>query len=169
MFRFVLPLLLVIASPSLLFAQEFKSRPELLEQCLNKKKPQFHQSCIGLMANDCMANNDGGETTVGMGSCAEAERIFWDVRLNKVYKQLVRAEEKNDSEAKSEGWNAPEKLAPLRDMQRKWIGYRDALCDYEYSQWGGGTGGGPAITSCLMSETARQALILESYLSYWER
>ena len=102
-----------------------------------------------------------------MGFCADAELNYWDAKLNAVYKKLVEAEKANDAEAKKEGWSAPEKLAPLKDMQRKWIGYRDALCDYEYSQWGGGTGGGPAIISCLMGETARQALILENYLAYW--
>ena len=148
-------------------AQDFTTKPELIDQCLAEKKPEFHRTCIGIMANDCMSNNDGGETTVGMGFCADAELNYWDAKLNAVYKKLVEAEKANDAEAKKEGWNAPEKLAPLKDMQRKWIGYRDALCDYEYSQWGGGTGGGPAIISCLMGETARQALILENYLAYW--
>ena len=44
-----------------------------------------------------------------------------------------------------------EKIADsLRDMQRAWITFRDAKCDWETVQWGGGTGAGPARLSCLM-------------------
>jgi uncharacterized protein YecT (DUF1311 family) len=50
-------------------------------------------------------------------------------------------------------------------MQRAWIGYRDAACAYEESQWGGGTGGGPASVDCAMRLTARQALALEARLA----
>ena len=47
-------------------------------------------------------------------------------------------------------------------MQRAWIGWRDATCDYERAQWGGGTGGGPATVACLMRLTGEQALYLET-------
>lgn len=157
---------LILALPAQ--SQDLVTKPELIDQCLLEKKPQFHQSCLGVMASDCMNNNHGGDTTVGMGYCFDAELTVWDNKLNAIYKKLVRVETANDADAKSEGWNAPEKLPPLKEMQRKWISYRDALCDYEYSQWGGGTGGGPAIISCLASETGRQYLILKSFLSQGE-
>ena len=50
-------------------------------------------------------------------------------------------------------------------MQRAWIGYRDAACAYEASQWGGGTGAGPAAVGCMMTLTGRQALALEEKLA----
>ena len=50
-------------------------------------------------------------------------------------------------------------------MQRAWIAYRDAACAYEASQWGGGTGAGPAATGCMMTLTGRQALALEERLA----
>ena len=54
----------------------------------------------------------------------------------------------------------PKQAEALRDMQRAWITFRDAACDYERSQWGGGTGGGPATLACLMRMTGEQALLL---------
>ena len=38
----------------------------------------------------------------------------------------------------------------------------DATCDYDYSQWGGGTGGGPAIAGCMMRMTGEQAIYLRA-------
>ena len=49
----------------------------------------------------------------------------------------------------------------LRGMQRAWIAYRDAKCEFVRAQWSGGTGQGPAMLSCLMQETGRQALWLQ--------
>ena len=53
----------------------------------------------------------------------------------------------------------------LRAMQRAWIGFRDATCDYERSLWGGGTGGGPATAACLMRMTGEQTLYLERMMA----
>jgi uncharacterized protein YecT (DUF1311 family) len=46
-------------------------------------------------------------------------------------------------------------------MQRAWIEFRDKACTYEAALWQGGTGQGPAAISCLMEQTARQALSLD--------
>ena len=59
---------------------------------------------------------------------------------------------------------------PIREREvdpeifKRWIGYRDATCDYERSQWGGGTGGGPATLGCLMRLTGEQTLYLEQIM-----
>jgi uncharacterized protein YecT (DUF1311 family) len=59
-----------------------------------------------------------------------------------------------DAGAKADGLTVPPVAEALRDMQRAWIAYRDASCDYERAQWGGGTGGGPATAGCLMRTRA---------------
>ncbi|PJI92292.1 uncharacterized protein YecT (DUF1311 family) [Yoonia maricola] len=110
-------------------------------------------ACIGASANQCMTNTPGGESTVGMGGCLERERSYWDGRLNDVYQQLL-AQQGDDAAVTNN----------LRAMQRAWITYRDARCDYEYVQWEGGTGGGPALLACLMQTTGEQVLVLEQYL-----
>ncbi|MEO0774677.1 MAG: lysozyme inhibitor LprI family protein, partial [Pseudomonadota bacterium] len=66
----------------------------------------------------------------------------------------------SDAEMASIGASVASQEEALRAMQRAWIAYRDATCDYEYSQWGGGTGGGPALIGCIMRETGEQTLYL---------
>jgi uncharacterized protein YecT (DUF1311 family) len=103
------------------------------------------RACIGLSAGDCMETTAMGSTTVGMGFCLDRELTLWDGRLNAAYRDLM--------------------AAALRAMQRGWIAFRDARCDYERAQWGGGTGGGPATLACLMQMTGEQALYLEATLA----
>ena len=109
-----------------------------------------------------MANTQGGETTVGMGGCLDREWQYWDARLNAAYQHQMARAKAIDAEMAGLGVTVPRQSDALREMQRAWIPFRDAKCGYEYSQWGGGTGGGPAITACLMAETGEQALYLEN-------
>ncbi len=118
------------------------------------------ESCIGASANACMTATFDGSTTVGMGFCISEELAFWDGELNAVYQELRTRERGRDS-----GLDGTVSLADaLRDMQRTWIAYRDATCDYERAQWGGGTGGGPATVGCLMRMTGEQAIFLRQML-----
>lgn len=147
--------------------QDFKMRLEFAEQCLEGKAGADRYACVGLAANDCQEINEGGGTTVGMGYCINRELEWWDGRLNAAYGELSARETADDAEAKSGGWSVPEKLPALKEMQRKWIAYRDALCEHEAVQWGGGTGSGPAYLACLMAETARQSFVLHDRLDYF--
>lgn len=116
------------------------------------------RACIGESANRCMEANQSGSSTVGMGGCISMELGWWDAMLNAEYKALMKREKADDKEYGGDG--IPSKADALRQMQRAWIGFRDATCDYERSQWGGGTGGGPATIGCHMRLTAEQALYL---------
>ena len=107
------------------------------------------------------ATSDGG-TTVGMGYCLGQEFEYWDGRLNSAYGAIRTKAKAQDGEMADLGSSAPATATALRDMQRAWITYRDATCDFERSLWGGGTGGGPAQTGCLLSMTGEQTLYLES-------
>ena len=126
------------------------------------------RNCIGESANACMGTG-GGSSTPGMGFCASQELAFWDARLNAAYSSLVQIERDLDAEATTLGGNIPPRADALRNMQRAWITYRDAACVYEFAQWGGGTGGGPANAWCLMQITAEQALALEGRLEDHKR
>ena len=90
-----------------------------------------------------------------MSGCLDRELQYWDAKLNENYASALRRA--RDADGDTDG--APSATA-LREMQRAWIPFRDATCDYERSQWGGGTGGGPATSSCLMRLTGQQALYL---------
>lgn len=120
------------------------------------------RQCIGKAADACMINTPGGDSTYGMGGCLSKEGEWWDARLNDAYKVLMRKEKIHDRD-NGAGSNGIQSAADsLKAAQRAWIPFRDATCQYEYSQWGGGTGGGPASAACFMRMTAEQTLYLES-------
>ncbi len=153
---------LVIGFPAQALAQELTFNPMLTHSCLeDATTPAERVACIGVSANACMEETEGGYSTVGMGGCIDRELAWWDDRLNSSYRDL-RAREKADDAEFGAGENGiPAKAPALKAMQRAWITWRDATCDYERSQWGGGTGGGPATLGCLMRLTAEQTLYLE--------
>ena len=145
--------MLCLASPAT--AQDLIYGDRHTAACLQEAVGAGEQhNCIGASANQCMTATPGGSSTVAMGGCLDLERAYWDARLNETY-QLLLAQQADDPQAVTDN---------LRDMQRSWITYRDARCDYEYVQWGGGTGGGPAILACLMQTTAEQVFVLEQNL-----
>jgi uncharacterized protein YecT (DUF1311 family) len=150
---------LVLASPAA--AQDLVFDPGVTEACLASGAGA---DCIGRASDLCMAQTPGGDTTVGMGGCLDRELGWWDDRLNRVYGRLMAEEKATDAEMKRIGATVPSLSETLRAMQRAWIPFRDAACDYERAQWGGGSGGGPATLACLMDLTARQSLRLESHL-----
>mgnify|MGYP003125358808 FL=1 len=94
-----------------------------------------------------------------MGACTDYERAVWDRWLNEEYQALMIKLKAQDAEAMS---YAPKQADALREMQRAWIVFRDAKCAYVASQWGGGTGAGPASVSCHLHETASQLFYLQS-------
>ena len=153
-----------VAIPAHAQQDELQFSEDLISDCIEENNFSTRRECIGVAASQCQEATPMGSTTVGMGFCLNEELSFWDARLNTVYKQLTARDKRDDADAKAGGWLAPEKFPLLRKAQRKWIEYRDATCDYEMSLWGGGTGGGPAVIGCLMSETAERTLELESIL-----
>ncbi|MDF1855673.1 lysozyme inhibitor LprI family protein [Pseudooceanicola sp.] len=138
-------------------AQDLVFSPAATETCLAAGR----SDCIGASGEACMQATPGGQSTVGMGGCLDRELSYWDARLNSAYGSAMRQAKQAD-QANSDGALAVLSQAQaLREMQRAWIPFRDAKCDFARSQWGGGTGGGPAQLSCLMQETGQQALYLE--------
>ncbi len=145
-------------------AQELNIRLELADVCSKRASTENQMQCVGEASAACMKENEGGETTVGMSGCTSLELDFWDSKLNGAYSSLIKIEKADDEDAKKLNYSPPLKAPALKEMQRKWINYRDARCQYEVSQWGGGTGSGPAFMSCMMSETARQYFVLQNQI-----
>lgn len=116
------------------------------------------EACIGLSAEACMEATPGGWSTYGMSGCLNKEWEFWDKKLNAAYKVAMTSAKQLDSEHSG---HIPRAEA-LRAAQRAWIPFRDKTCEFEYSQWGGGTGGGPASVQCQMVMTGKQTLYLQS-------
>lgn len=137
-------------------AQELAYSDYATDACLQSGRD--YTKCIGLSSLQCMQDTPGGFSTYGEGGCLDAELQYWDRLLNTNYKARMASSERNDVENTGFG---PSQAEALKQMQRAWIPYRDAKCDFERSQWGGGTGGGPATLNCLMNITAHQAVFLE--------
>lgn len=121
------------------------------------------EACIGKAANLCMETSEGGYSTNGMSGCTDRELAWWDERLNTVYRATRSRLAAIDAEMPS---YAPSQVEALKEMQRAWIPFRDAKCQFVASEWSGGSGAGPATLWCLMDETARQALYLEQRGQY---
>lgn len=143
--------------------------PALVDACLDsagERQAQDQQpaweSCIAAAAGPCLDGPDGS-TTVGTSMCFSQEYDIWDAKLNEAYQALLSEAEATDKEMAELGSAAEKQVPHLRDMQRNWIALRDAACGYERSRWGGGTGGGPAATECMMRLTAQQFFWLQKY------
>src|SRR5262245_26788158 len=79
--------------------------------------------------------------TAGQSDCYHNRYTKADAELNRVYGQLMS---KLDSQSQKDA---------LRDAQRAWISYRDKECDFDASQYEGGTFENIANTACLYGET----------------
>lgn len=156
--RYLAAACIAFATPAA--AQELAFDPTQAEACFAARGAD---DCIGRAAAACTEQPDA-YTTVGFGFCFGSERDWWDARLNEVYGVLMTREKKIDAEMEEIGATVQKRAPALRDMQRAWIAFRDAACAYEYAQWGGGTGGGPAHATCAMRLTAEQTLALQSRL-----
>ena len=144
------------------FAEDVPLNPGLIEHC-EASVPELleREACIGLGANHCMDVMEGGHSTVGTNGCLDAEWQYWDGRLNVHYGEAMARAKAFDVDMAAEENGLLSAEETLRDMQRAWIAFRDARCEFVRAQWSGGTGQGPAMLSCLMQETGRQALWLQ--------
>lgn len=124
------------------------------------------RGCIGTASDACMAA-PGGDTTVGMVGCLNAEAKQWDMLLNAFYSKALDAARAADADLE-ELDSAAEPAAPsLQQAQRHWIGFRDGSCRYESLRFQGGTAGGPASMGCMLQLTAEQALRLRDVARGW--
>ena len=89
-------------------------------------------------------------TTYDMNNCAGDELSKQDGRLNQAYVMVMRS--------------LPEaKKTNLRTLQRTWIKQRDAKCERERNQYGGGSMSTGAFLSCQIDETIKRVIYLENY------
>lgn len=91
---------------------------------------------------------DSGVTR-SMTICAAYENRAEDLRLNDVYRKVLK---------NVKGTSAEKKLIKA---QRAWLTFRAAICDYESDGWTGGTGHGMIELSCLAEKTRDRVRQLE--------
>ncbi|EFQ61372.1 MULTISPECIES: lysozyme inhibitor LprI family protein [Pseudomonas] len=90
---------------------------------------------------------DGADTTADMVTCNIKETKVQDTRLNKAYQTALAAQEGNRKQQ-------------LQDVQRLWIKYRDANCQFIGSATGG-TIDQVNGTGCVLDMTQARAQELE--------
>lgn len=151
--------LAVLTTPTL--AQDLDYDPTVLETCLAQSDKTSQHSCIGVASRAC-SETDAGRSTVGLGYCFSSEWEQWDAALNTAYQRLIVQSREQDADYEEATFQITPSVPALRDMQRAWIGFRDAACTFEATRWGGGTGAGPASAECMMTITAQQTLFLQS-------
>jgi uncharacterized protein YecT (DUF1311 family) len=94
---------------------------------------------------------DKASSTVAMSGCIQAETTLQDARLNRVYKQLM---------GRLDGGQQKR----LREVQRQWMGYRDANCAF-HVQASGGTMAQLEGGMCVLDMTRERAAELVRVLS----
>lgn len=152
---------MVCVGASAVCAQDVTYSDAATASCVDAAKDvDAKRMCIGDSAQACMAATGFGETTAGMGECTHNEVKYWDGALNANYKALLAQAKSADAEMQELGSSAAKQAPALQDMQRAWIAYRDATCKFVVSQWGGGSGAGPASVNCVLQLTGEQALYL---------
>lgn len=142
--------LILALLPGTAFAQQAQINPAFVQQCLAQTKPgQIAPACVGYAAKACEAQ-PGGQTTLGMSQCLQAEAGAWDKLLNIHYGKLR-------TQYRQQGGDL---AGQLLKAQRAWIAFRDAQCALEYSSWGNGSMRTIAAADCLMRMTATRTIEL---------
>ena len=98
--------------------------------------------------SNCMEKSNG--VSVNMLNCDSAETAIQDAKLNKAYKELMKE-------------LSPERKKELRSVQRLWIKYIDANCNY-YADPDGGSLASVMASQCFMDSTTDRASELEYFL-----
>jgi hypothetical protein len=110
------------------------------------------KACIGEFASNCIEMTPGGETTVGMIRCVDAERFQWeDIRAGVVV--ALRAIETPSQRALLE--------ASLAEHER----WQEARCAYEASVYEGGSLSRVIAAQCFRDAVAEHALYLRNRYS----
>lgn len=104
----------------------------------------------GLSKKYSVCMQQSGGITINMIDCSAAENKRQDARLNKAYKEVMAQ-------------LSPVRKKELQTVQRVWIKYRDANCDF-YADPDGGTLGIVNANSCFLQETASRANELEGFM-----
>ena len=101
------------------------------------------------------AQSDGcdGYTTPEMVACLAKALKAVDDELNAEYRKALKV---------AQDQYKPADVQNLRDAERKWIAYRDAICKAEYGLVGGGTAGPSIQISCLIRITKQRIADLQA-------
>ncbi len=138
-------------------AQELVFSMQASESCLSEMSGDTDPlACLGNSASRCMEETDGGYSRLGTLGCIQAELVGWEDRMNGSFAQMQVKDQIADTE---EG--AQEVFGPmLQKMQREWLDYRNARCDYIGAKEGGDEAFEERRDWCRLEMTGLQTLLL---------
>ena len=110
---------------------------------------KVEQECLFKFVADPCTNTPEGASNVGTADCFRLETAIWDNLLNENFKNLLGTLDEQQS-------------AKLRAMQHAWIAYRDTTCNFYWDKIQG-TMAIPMSAACNARETARRAVLLQSF------
>lgn len=94
---------------------------------------------------------------VEIAMCQQVVLDWWDAKLNENY--AARMDVQTSLDAENGGTEYQDRL---REMQRAWIPYRDAYCQYYAKSQPGGSGAITDELECLINETKSQTRTIEN-------
>ncbi|MDQ2095392.1 lysozyme inhibitor LprI family protein [Rhodalgimonas zhirmunskyi] len=149
--------------------QVIKFSPEATVACIAQAKTEgTRMDCVGTSAKACF-NRIKGRSTGDIAACMAQETNFWQRRMDKA---LDAMREKAKAEDAAFMKTAKAKYVPfkltedLETMQERWAAFREARCAVEAMMRRGTRFTSTAAASCVMQETARQAMFLETAVAY---
>ena len=95
-----------------------------------------------------------GNTTPEIVACLAKSLKAVDAELNTEYRKALKIA--------SDQYHRSTDVQNLRDAERKWIAYRDAICKAEYGLVGGSTAGPSIQISCLIRITKQRIADLQA-------
>ena len=117
-------------------------------------------ACEGVILEPCQNALEGGWSNLGTTRCIQFEGEAWDVLLNEEYRNTMEWLAKLDNDDMKYYPEYAIRVDILRDAQRAWIAYRDAVCRSAYSIWGAGSMRLPIGAACVATETAERTIEL---------
>ncbi len=146
--------IIALASPAA--AQSIPVDAHRIDRCLGVM--DHPMSCVGVAADECIAENGNGPNVI-VAACHFGESDFWDAALNDVYADVLALAA--DRETDDLGYTPGALTNALRDMQRKWIDFRDATCAHAVELAKPfGSAAGAAEAECVSYQTAQQYFAL---------
>jgi len=121
-------------------------------------------ACTGEGSGPCMEATPFGTSTMGMVACLAAELDWWERLMARLLADLRAAEAAFDAAPDPVLSDPPSAVAALDRVQRLWIDWARARCDYEVIEFLAGTIRGPIGVGCHLELTARQAEYLAGRL-----
>ena len=151
-------LLAILPGPVLSRDDPFNPAPA--DICLIASESAVRADGLGLAAVSC-TDDPGQQSNAGMTGCFGVELNPWEELLNAACGRLMAVENAIEAGFEASESSVSNPAEALHDMQRAGMNWCTASWLYKRSQWGGGTGGGPAVNECAMHLTVAQARMLD--------